>query len=82
VDAEAESVGIAGSFNDWRPSVSPMLAVEQGRWVKDLVLHPGTYEYCLVVDGTRWIPDPVSKEKRTNNFGLTNSVIRVSARVQ
>ena len=32
----AESVAIAGTFNDWQPNVTPMIALGRGRWVKDL----------------------------------------------
>lgn len=73
----AESVAIAGTFNDWRPSATPMIALGQGRWVKDLTLPPGTHEYCLVVDGCNWSPDPRAVEKAPNPFGGLNSVLRI-----
>ena len=72
----AESVAIAGSFNDWQPNATPMIALGQGRWVKDLALPPGDYEYCLVVDG-QWNPDPQATETRPNPFGGVNSVRQV-----
>jgi 1,4-alpha-glucan branching enzyme len=73
---EAESVLIAGTFNDWRPTATPMVALGEGRWVKDLALLPGEYEYCLVVDG-QWKPDPLAKETVQNPFGGVNSIRRV-----
>jgi 1,4-alpha-glucan branching enzyme len=72
----AESVFIAGTFNDWRPNATPMIALGQGRWAKDLALAPGDYEYCLVVDG-QWKPDPLAAESVPNPFGGVNSVRKV-----
>ena len=76
--SDAEAVGIAGTFNDWRPDATPMLTVVDGRWVKKLALSPGTYEYCFVVDGV-WRPDPQASETVTNPFGGFNTVLRVAA---
>jgi len=72
----AESVSIAGAFNGWQPNATPMIALGQGRWAKDLALAPGDYEYCLVVDG-QWTPDPLATETVPNPFGGVNSVRRV-----
>jgi 1,4-alpha-glucan branching enzyme len=72
----AESVSIAGSFNEWRPNAAPMIHLGQGRWAKDLALPPGDYEYCLVVDG-QWTPDPRAAETVPNPFGGVNSVRKV-----
>ncbi|MBI3191552.1 MAG: hypothetical protein HYZ36_02725 [Pedosphaera parvula] len=72
----AESVAIAGSFNDWQPTATPMIALGQGRWAKDLALPPGDYEYCLVVDG-QWTPDPLATETAPNPFGGVNSIRKV-----
>ena len=74
----ATAVCIAGTFNDWRPGATPMLAMGEGRWVKELVLPPGRYEYLLVVDG-RWQPDPGSVERVANPFGGENGVLIVPA---
>ncbi len=59
-----------------------MVAVGEGRWVKDLTLPPGSYEYCLVVDGGKWLPDPQAREMTSNPFGGRNSVLKVSDPVQ
>ncbi len=74
----AVAVCVAGTFNDWRPEATPMVSMGDGRWMKQLVLAPGSYEYCLVVDG-EWMPDPLAKETAPNPFGGVNSVLRVSA---
>ena len=72
----AQSVSIAGTFNEWKPNATPMIALGQGQWAKDLALPPGDYEYCLVVDG-QWTPDPQVPETVPNPFGGVNSVRKV-----
>jgi len=75
--ATASVVAIAGTFNDWRPDVTQMMRVSEGRWVKDLELPAGDYEYLLVVDG-EWMADPRACESRPNPFGELNSVLKVN----
>jgi 1,4-alpha-glucan branching enzyme len=77
-DANAESVCIAGTFNDWHPCATPMIAHSPGLWIKDLGLAPGDYEYCLIVDG-HWQPDPLCEDKIENPFGGMNSVIHIAS---
>ena len=72
----AESVSIAGTFNEWKPNATPMISLGQGRWAKNLALPPGDYEYCLVVDG-QWTPDPQAAETVPNPLGGVNSIRRV-----
>ena len=81
IDTHADSVCIAGTFNEWHPSATPMLASCHGHWEKELALPPGVYEYALIVDG-RWKPDPRCTEQKENPFGGLNSVLRVPARVE
>jgi len=73
----AKSVSVAGTFNDWHPGATEMVAVGDGRWLKELALAPGVYEYRLVVDG-EWMPDPRASETAPNPFGGTNSVLKVN----
>jgi 1,4-alpha-glucan branching enzyme len=72
----AESVSIAGTFNDWRPAATPMILLGDGRWAKDLILPPGRYEYCLVVDG-QWVADPRASETGSTPFGGQASVRKI-----
>lgn len=78
VAPEAESVCIAGTFNDWRPGATPMIDIGSDRWIKDLVLPPGIYEYCFVIDGYKWGPDPRSNDTALNPFGGMSSVLIVT----
>lgn len=75
--ATARDVCIAGTFNDWHPAASPMVAMPGGCWVKELALPPGRYEYRLVVDGV-WQDDPAAKETVENSFGGRNAVLHVT----
>jgi 1,4-alpha-glucan branching enzyme len=77
----AKTVCIAGSFNDWKPDAKPLHSSGVGNWWKETALAPGTYEYCLVVDG-QWMPDPLAKETVANPFGGRNSVLRVASSPQ
>jgi 1,4-alpha-glucan branching enzyme len=72
----AEQVSIAGSFNDWHPSVTPMIRLSEGKWAKELSLAPGRYEYRFVVDG-QWVDDPAATELVPNVFGSANAVLEV-----
>lgn len=74
----AITVYIAGTFNDWHPSATAMIALGDGRWVRELALPVGLYEYRLVVDG-EWAADPQAAESVPNPFGGVNSVLRVLA---
>ncbi len=73
----ATTVCIAGAFNHWNPDTKPMHLSADGHWWKESYMSPGSYEYCLVVDG-RWIPDPLARESVPNPFGGRNSVLTVA----
>lgn len=78
VHPTAETVCIAGTFNDWHPRATEMVALGEGRWAKELVLPPGVHEYRIVVDG-EWMADPSATETAPNPYGGLNSVLRVPA---
>ena len=73
----AKQVFVAGSFNGWKPERTPLLHTGEGRWVGDLAVGAGRYEYLFVVDG-QWVPDPKAKESIENPFGGKNSVLVAS----
>jgi len=76
VQPGAKHVCVAGSFNGWKPDQAPLASTGDGRWVGDLSVGPGRYEYLFVVDG-RWLPDPKAKETVQNPYGGVNSVLMV-----
>jgi len=77
VKPEARQVLVAGSFNDWKPELTPLAPAGDGRWVGDLTVPPGRHEYLFVVDG-QWVTDPNAKETVANPFGGKNSVLVAS----
>jgi chromosome partitioning protein len=73
----AQTVQIAGDFNDWIPEQTPMQRTgENGKWIIKLPLNKGTYRYRLVVDG-QWQQDPYNENIEVNPFGEYNSVLHV-----
>jgi 1,4-alpha-glucan branching enzyme len=74
----ASSVCLAGTFNQWQPETKTLHSSGAGNWWKDTALAPGTYEYCLIVDG-QWMPDPRAKTSVANPFGGRNSILTVAS---
>jgi len=73
----AESVQIAGDFNDWQPTRTPMHKVgASGIWQTEMKLPQGKYRYRLVVDG-QWQQDPYNELTELNPFGELNSIVEV-----
>jgi hypothetical protein len=60
--------GVAGTSNDWRLKTKSRIPLGNGHCLKEMILPPGIYEYCLVVDG-ECIPDPLAKEDVADPFG-------------
>jgi len=73
----AHSVQIAGDFNNWQPSKTPLQKVGNSSvWQTKLKLPAGKYRYRLVVDG-QWQQDPYNEITESNPFGGFNSVVEV-----
>jgi chromosome partitioning protein len=73
----AQSVAIAGDFNNWQPAGTPMQRVgDSGVWQTKLKLPNGIYRYRLVVDG-QWQQDPYNERSEMNPYGDYNSVLEV-----
>lgn len=74
---EAHSVAIAGDFNSWEPV--PMTRVEgAGAWTATVAVPAGTHEYTFVVDGQRFVPDPLAGRYRDDGFGNKNALIELA----
>jgi len=74
----ANRVELAGDFNNWDPSATPLQRTTgNGDFEALLRLAPGRYSYRLVVDG-RWMHDKSNPQVETNEFGELNSVLNVS----
>jgi chromosome partitioning protein len=73
----AQSVQIAGDFNNWQPEQHLMEKVaDTGVWQTQMKLNPGRYRYRLVVDG-QWQQDPYNESTEMNPFGGFNSVVEI-----
>ena len=75
---KAGRVNIAGSFNNWDVSATPLKHCGKGRWVAELLLKPGRHEYRLVVDGN-WTDDTFAQHRVGNPFGGQNCVLVVNS---
>jgi hypothetical protein len=73
----AKSVQVAGDFNGWMPSRTPLEQISEGAWAVTIPLKPGRYAYMFVVDGQRWVADPFAAEQKDDGFGSRNAVIEV-----
>jgi serine protease AprX len=78
-EAGAKDVHVVGSWNEWAPSPGQEASrIAPGLWVAALPrLAPGKYGYKFVVDGARWIEDPVNGRGVSDGFGGTNSTFEV-----
>jgi len=71
-------LGIAGDFNNWNPSATPLTRNDDlGVWQACIRIPPGRYRYRLVVDG-QWVQDPYNKNTETNPFGELNNILEVA----
>lgn len=74
----ANTVQIAGDFNNWQPESTQMERVgDKGTWRAKMDLAKGRYRYRLVVDG-QWQQDPYNENMEMNPYGDYNSVLEVS----
>jgi cellulose biosynthesis protein BcsQ len=72
----ATTVEVAGDFNDWTPSLTPLKRVDNGDFQTTVRLPAGRYRYRLVVDG-QWSHDTSNPVAEANEFGEYNSVFNV-----
>lgn len=75
---EAHSVAVVGAFNDWRPEATPLADDDHdGVWDARVILPTGQHEYMFVVDGERWVADPLAGRYVDDGFGRQNAVLVV-----
>jgi len=73
----AKEVSLVGEFNNWDPK-SGRMAKKKGVFQKTIRLDPGEYQYKFLIDG-EWHCDPSARRQVPNEFGTTNSVVRIEA---
>lgn len=70
----ARRVSVAGTFNGWSATRTPM--TEQGGvWHVTVPVARGRQEYLFVVDGRSWILDPAAPAVASDGFGGKNAVL-------
>jgi len=74
----AHSVALAGSFNAWDPSRTPLVPTGSGGfWTVTVAVPSGSHLYGFVLDGGEWLADPGAPAVE-DGFGRRNSVLTVT----
>lgn len=74
----AKSVEVVGSFTDWRSGAVVLRDEDHdGVWRGAVVLPVGQHEYMFVVDGERWVTDPLAGRYVDDGFGRQNALLIV-----
>jgi hypothetical protein len=75
---EADSVAVAGDFSQWDPiPLSPRTVNGQTVWTGLVPVSRGEHEYQFVINGERWVTDPLAPTKRSDGFGAQNAVLKL-----
>ena len=76
---DARSVAVSGDFNQWSGDAVMEDADGDGIWSLRIPMEPGLHEYMFVIDGERWITDPLAERYADDGFGNRNAVLAVPA---
>ena len=77
VDPQAAKVELVGDFNEWAKGSTELApSGAPGVWTVSVPLSPGRHEYAFIINGSRWVADPLAV-KSSDDFGTESSVIRV-----
>ena len=76
-DPDAGSVHLAGSFNGWNATATPMVRDDEGYWRVTMDLGAGKHEYKFVVDGA-WITDFENPDLASDGYGGMNSIVEIA----
>jgi hypothetical protein len=75
---EAENVAVAGDFSKWEPIPLSSRTVDgQIIWTGLVPVRRGEHEYQFVINGERWVTDPLAPIQRNDGFGATNAVLKL-----
>jgi len=76
--ADATSVAVAGSFNQWSASSHPLVPAKAGGlWTIVVPLPPGEHAFMFVVNGTEWVSPPMAEDYVDDGFGARNGIVVV-----
>lgn len=77
-NSDADSVAVAGDFSRWEPvPLSPRTVDGKTVWTGLVPVSPGEHEYQFLINGDRWVTDPLAPVKRNDGFGAKNAVLNV-----
>jgi cyclomaltodextrinase / maltogenic alpha-amylase / neopullulanase len=78
---DVKAVNLAGDFNGWSTTATPMLKAEDGTYAVTVKLTPGKHLYKFVLDGTKWINDPAADKSLDEDDGQQgkNSGVKIAA---
>jgi hypothetical protein len=71
----AKSVAVVGDFNRWGATPTQLVAAN-GVWTTSIPLANGRHEYAFIVDGARWVPDPLAPIS-SDEFDTKSSIVMV-----
>jgi serine protease AprX len=78
-DDEAERVALAGDFNNWNPQDAPFVRETDGLWRAEVERpRAGRCRYKFVVNGERWLEDPLNGMKEPDEYGGFNSLLEIN----
>jgi 1,4-alpha-glucan branching enzyme len=78
VRPNARSVALAGTFNEWSTTVTPLSRQgTRGVWTVVVPLPPGEHVFMFVIDGSQWITPPLADDYVDDGFGAQNGVVIV-----
>ena len=77
-NSDADSVAVAGDFSQWSPvPLSPRTVNGETVWTGLVPVSRGEHEYQFVINGERWVTDPLAPVKRSDGFGAKNAVLDI-----
>lgn len=77
-NSNADSVAVAGDFSQWEPvALSPRTVNGETVWTGLVPVSRGEHEYQFLINGDRWVTDPLAPVKRSDGFGAKNAVLNV-----
>jgi hypothetical protein len=75
-DQGVRRVTLAGDFNGWNSAETPMTRdAAAGVWRTQVLLSPGRHVYSFVLDGTRWVIDPLAPHAGEDELGPANAIV-------
>jgi hypothetical protein len=81
VAPDARNVSVVGDFNNWNRATTVLApSGNNGVWITSVALPPGRHEYAFIVDGERWMPDPLASVTIHDDFGTASSIVTVGSR--